>query len=67
MFINTSRALSVGTILVIIIHNENTLSRVIVKVKRIRGSHNDCSGIGVELYRPSKVYSNLVSNLKNIA
>jgi hypothetical protein len=64
MFINTRRYLPPESILVVIIHIDNELMKVIATVKRSVRNNSDCDGMGVELLRPSVGYVEFVKSIK---
>lgn len=64
MFINTKKCLPFDSMFVIIIREDNTLLKVIAKVKRSSLGGGSCDGMGVELLSPSADYMKFVNRLK---
>lgn len=64
MFINTKRCLPADSMFVIIIREENTLLKVIAKVRRSTLAGDGCDGMGVELLSPSADYMKFIHRLK---
>jgi hypothetical protein len=64
MFINTKRCLPSDSMFVIIIREENSLLKVIAKVRRFSANGSSCDGMGVELLSPSVDYMKFINRLK---